>query len=206
MISAHSPFSGVGTTCVDPSTVFVTVPAPTTVYVTIIEPCIQVPGTTVTHLSTFHSTVYLTLASSSLTEFDPAEPSSSAAGNVVTPPVPSPVVPSSVSAEFTITQYSVVTVTRPYSVPTSSVSSGGSFGFIVNNGTTIWLDGTPTASTSFVIVTSAVTVLPLDPSQVASLTSTLTLHTTIYQTPSGVSPSPSLHSCLTILNTTKNQF
>jgi hypothetical protein len=171
--------------CVAPSieTVFVTVPAsPSTIYVTApvsyaVVGLSDVPVTTVTRVATLTSTT---------TAFDQTitahAKSSSVAGQVNDP------------YAGTITEIDVLTITDVSLVPTKSggivtytetPAPNGILYYVVQNGTTYWLDGqTPDPTGSYVYATSTATILPVDPTVWSSqhTTSTLTIHSTVRST------------------------
>ncbi|KAE8444646.1 hypothetical protein EG329_014394 [Mollisiaceae sp. DMI_Dod_QoI] len=172
------------------TTVFVTVPQAVTVtihdtptsYVTLdlSEP----PTSTLTRTNTLYSTT-TTLAPETDTIYLSVKASTSDNAAAITTPTP--------SYESTVFETTVVTVTNVQLTPASSggsltygetPASNGLLTFVVENGTTYWLNGqTPPPSQSYVVETSVVTVVPVNtPITKQHHTSTLTLHTTIYST------------------------
>ncbi|EKD14920.1 uncharacterized protein L3040_003866 [Drepanopeziza brunnea f. sp. 'multigermtubi'] len=90
-----------------------------------------------------------------------------------------------VSYETTVTQTAMVTVTEYGSTstptPTPTPPSSSILAFIVENGMTFWFGGRKPSS-SYVVKTSVVTIVPVYTSVSEELTSTLTLQSTIYMT------------------------
>jgi len=168
------------TTCIAvPTTVYVTISGSvSTVYIT--RPSTNFPPTTtITSVTTLHSTRTLTrslsLASSSM----------SATGKGVDHP----------SYGFTVTDNIVYTVTEIYTTPTptaTSVTDGASlsvddvYQFYVENSTTVWIGATPsTVETDAVVITRVVTIIPVDTLILGThltQTSTRRISTTIHVT------------------------
>jgi len=162
------------TTSSEPTTVYVTVPAGTSV----VELSAS-PTSTVTRLGTVYSSASYTQVET-IPEPSAAIGSSNTAGAEAT---------GAQSYETTITETALYTATQAYATSTPSGppispsdAANEPLSFIVEDGTTIWLNGPAPATTeSYVVVTSAVTVLPVAAS-VPEHTSTLTVQSTIYET------------------------
>ena len=150
----------------DPTTVFVTISSlstltlyrssPETVYVTL--PCSS-EGT-----STSTLTIHSTMTATNYPQVDtiyltaPGHTSASLPENAATTEAPK------YATTATITHTTVVVITNPTGTPT----------FVVENGTTYWLNGqTPAPSASYVVETSAVTVEPVPESSTCDETSTI---------------------------------
>lgn len=185
--------SGLPDVC-DPTTVFVTISslstvtsyqAPAqTVYVTL--PCSSdiesnTPTTTLTRVNTLASTTYLQVDTVYLTA--PGAASTVLAEAAATTKAPH---------QVTITETTVLVVTNVQLTPLHSGGSltysetaapNGLLTFVVENGTTYWLNGqTPAPSESYVVETSVVTAVPIASAASSSDTSIVTLHTTLYST------------------------
>ncbi|KAG0647067.1 hypothetical protein D0Z07_7065 [Hyphodiscus hymeniophilus] len=171
------------------ATIFVTVQAssvaPSTVYITVPANSVEV---SLSESLTNTLTRYATLSSTAtdpytVTEYIPV-PSSSFAGQAH---AGSPYDP-------TITEIATVTLTNVHLTPLQSGGSvtytetpapNGLLNYVVENGTTYWLDGqTPAPGESYVYSTSSITVLPVYDSTLDTepASSTLTVQTTLYVT------------------------
>ncbi|PMD66927.1 uncharacterized protein K444DRAFT_623175 [Hyaloscypha bicolor E] len=177
-----------------PTTVFVTIsslstvtiynPSPETTYVT--RPCSSetdpgTPTTTLTRHSTLVTTAYPQVDTILLTT--PVRASTQLPENAATTEAPNYVA--------TITETTILVITNVQLTPYQSgghltysetAAPNGLLQFVVENGTTYWLNGqTPAPSQSYMIQTSVVTVEPV-PEASATSDETSTVHLTRYST------------------------
>jgi hypothetical protein len=157
----------------EPSTIYVTVPASSVEF-----NLSEAPTSTLTRFATLYSTTTGQPVTETLSIV-----LSSATGRV-----------NNGTSHVTTTQTAVITLTNVNLTPVPSGGSltytetpapNGILDYVVENGTTYWLDGrTPAPSESYVYATSSVTVIPVyaTPSTSEQATSTLTLHSTAYFT------------------------